>query len=499
MTEITRSITYRYGLLAPTVGAETVDQQILLAHQYQNALIEIERDRRESVYAVTTGHPGVAPYAERVEALAGELDDLEAAARNWRRESRKRRVPEEAREELGRVREMLREARRELRVARAAIQGLAPIRAAIAEANDRAAERRREARARSGVYWGTYLLAERAVDATRRHPRLPRFRRWSGEGAVAVQLQKGLSAQGALAGTDRRLQIDLTASPVPGRRGKLRPRVRLRVGSERRRPVWAEWPLIYHRELPPEARIKWAKVVGRLIAGKEEWSLHLTLALPPAWVSEPCGQGVVAVDLGWRKVDGTLHAGSYAANDGRAGEIIVGAAVSGELRKASELRSLRDNGLNEMRKRLLPALDSLVLDDEHREQTANIARWRSPARHAALCAWWREHRLADDDEVYELLEEWRKRDKHLWLWETHARRGALARRRDAYGCLAADLARRYQTLVIERLNLGRLASTPRPDSARGGSRQERRQHVEAAPAELRGCWLRRSRTAGVAW
>lgn len=485
MAEAARTITYRYGLLAPTAGAELVDQQIRLAHQYQNTLIEIERDRREAVFAVSTGHPDVAPQAERVETLSAELDELESTARSWRRSVRKRRLPDEVAEEMRRLRVTLREARQELREARREVQGLAPIQAAIAEANDQAAERRREARARSGVYWGAYLLAERAVDATRRHPRLPGFQRWSGEGAVAVQLQGGLSTTGALASADARLQIDLGPMPVPGRGGKPRPRVRLRVGSERRKPVWAEWPLIYHRELPPEGRVKWAKAVRRVIAGKEEWSLHLTVALPPTWVSERCGRGVVAVDLGWRKVDGKLRAGSYAASDRRTGVIVLEPEVAGDVDKASELRSLRDKELNAMRERLLPVLEGLPFDDEHREQAANIAQSRSPAEHAALCAWWREYRLAGEDEVYEILEAWRKRDKHLWLWETHARRGALARRRDAYGRLAADLARRYRTLVIERLNLSQLAAATRPGSARGGSRQERRQRELAAPSELR--------------
>lgn len=481
----TRTIVYRYGLLAPTMGAERVGDQILLAHQYQNALVEIERERREAVSAATLSHPSVAPVAERVDALTAELEEKRAAAKKVRAKTRRRRVSDTQRDEMKAVREALREARRELRRARAAVREEAGVQAAIGEANARAKERRKAERAASGLYWGTYLEAEQAVDDTRRHPQPPRFRRWAGNGAVAVQLQGGLPIDGAVSCSDRRLQVDLEPQSVPGRKGRPRPRVKLRVGSEGRAPVWAEWPLIFHRPLPPGAVIKRARALRRRVAGKDAWSLHLVLELPESWRAEPCGRGVVALDLGWRRVGDRLRAGGYAGSDGERGEILMERAVVGELQKAGDLRQIRDKRLNEMRATLATLLESIDLPEEHREGLAQLARWRSHVRFAQLATWWRDHRVAGDEEVYELLEAWRQRDRHLWLWETHARRGALARRRDQYRRLAAELARQYEVLVVERLDLRSLASAPPPESDRDGSSVERRQLFQAGPGVLR--------------
>src|SRR5262245_814029 len=47
MNKMKLSQVYKYGLLAPTLGTEQVNEQIKLAHRYQNKLIEIERAFRD--------------------------------------------------------------------------------------------------------------------------------------------------------------------------------------------------------------------------------------------------------------------------------------------------------------------------------------------------------------------------------------------------------------------------------------------------------------------
>lgn len=481
----TRTIVYRYGLLAPTRGSERVSEQILLAHRYQNVLIEIERERREALSAATLSHPKVVPAAECVDELSAELEDLRAAANEVREKTRRRQISRASRDEIKGVREALREARRELRRVRAELRETAGVRAAMAEANERAKARRKAERAASGVYWGTYLEIEQAVDDTRRNPQPPRFRRWTGDGAVVVQLQGGLPVGGASSCADRRLQLSLEPEAVPGRSGKPRPRVRLRVGSEGRSPVWAEWPVIFHRPLPTDAVVKRARALRRRVAGKDAWSLHLVLELPKTWSAQPCGRGVVAVDLGWRRVGTQLRAGSYAGSDGGRGEVLMERAVEGELQKVAELRQVRDKRLNEMRAALTAMLKPMELPEEHRERAAQLVRWRSPTRFAQLAIWWRDHRTPGDEEIYELLEGWRRRDRHLWLWETHGRRGAVARRRDQYRRLAAELARRYEVLVVERLDLRSLTAVPGPESDRDESAVVRRQRFLVGPGVLR--------------
>lgn len=489
-------LVYRYGLLPPTSGGDMVRDQMRLAHRYQNTLIEIERARRVAVRAALGAHADTEPLRLRVETLAQALDEHRASIARTRGETRRRSVSPEMRARTIALRDELRAARQALAAATRAIREDPAIRAAVAAIDADAKARAKAARSTCGVYWGTYLLIEAAMDAARKSPKDPRFRRWTGDGAIGVQLQGGAAVTEIIDGSDTRLQIDTTPQPIPGRAGKPRPRVRLRVGSDGREPVWAEWPLILHRPLPPEARVKQAKVVARKVAHQIAWSLHLTLELPDETVLEPCGEGMVAVDLGWRREAETLRAGGW--SDGERGEdLLLDPRVVGQLRKAEDLRSIRDRALNTLRSALLDWREAQdPLPPEHGEQLRWLPQWRSPARFAALAHWWREHRITGDEDIVERLEAWRTQDKHLWLWETHARRGAIARRRDQYRVWAAMLARRYQTLVIERLDLRAMAQIPVPESERESHPRARAQRFAAAPSELRTAMVNAFRRRG---
>lgn len=476
-------LVYRYGLLPPTHGADRVDEQIRLAHRYRNLLVEIERGRRDAVAEVLSSHADVAPLRAAVDATEGAMLDLLGQAKAYRARERKRKLPEELGEALGTARATLKEARQRYRDAKRALREDAGVVAALRGIEERATLLRKAARATCGVFWGTYLTIEAAVDASRHHPAPPRFSRWTGDGAVAVQIQGGLAVEDATAGHDRRFAIDTRLMAIPGRGGKPRPRIRLRVGSEGRAPVWAEWPLVYHRPLPPAAKIMWAKVVRERVCDKDRWSLHVTL--DDVVQRERCGEGVVAVDLRWSLTTRGLRACQWLGDDDAGAEAMLDPRVLGQFAKAEDLRSIRDKAMNEARVRLVGWTLGADLTPEWRERARFVSQWRSPVRLAALALWWREHRQPSDDEAYAALEEWRKQDKHLWLWETGARRRGIARRRDQYRVLAAQLARRYGVLVIERLNLATLARIPEIDSERDDVPQGRSQRVEAAPSELR--------------
>lgn len=376
--------------------------------------------------------------------------------------------------------------------------------AAVDRAHREQAKAARTAAREQGLYWGTYLQIEQAAEAASRGVMEPKFRRWTGEGAVSVQLIGGLAEETAREEGDTRLQIDLEARPVPGRGGKPLPRIRLRVGSdEERGPIWAEWPMIYHRPLPAGAVVKWAKVVLRRVAAREEWSVHLVLETaqeaPDAGDRPPGGDDrAVAVDLNWRRPESesttTRACGWHDGVD--TGVLVLPEEIAGELRKADELRSIRDVQVERLRAEIVEWRETLP--EAHREQVAEVGLWRAAGRFAALAHWWREHRYEGDAERYARLEGWRARDKHLWLWEAHARQGALRRRRDFYRVFAARLARGgYATLIIERLDLRALAELPVPEAEKEtATPQARWQRQVTAPSELRAALVHAFRRAG---
>lgn len=475
---------YRYGLLPPTQGHERIWDQLRLAHRYQQRLVEIERTRRTAVAALEAEDATVAQAHAALTAAEAEVARWLAVPLVGRR-----RAPDAA-AALPTARLAVREARAILRVARAAARAArAP---ALATINQEASDEIRAARKTSGLYWGTYLQIEQAMDLARRSPTPPRFPAWRGEGRLAVQIQHGLSPE-ALA-NDRRLQIDTAPQPVPGRGGKSRPRVRLRIGTEDegRDPIWGEWPVILHRPIPPEARIMWAQVVLRRTAGRAEWSLHLTLDLPDTWQTEAGGQGTVAVDLGWRRESETRRAGGW--TDGTAsGDILVEPEVIGALERSESLRGIRDRALPAIREVIRAWRDAQdVLPAEHADRLARVGMWQSSRRFGGLTLWWRTHRTEGDANVVAALEDWYRQDAHLWRWEAHGRQTALARRRDQYRRIAADLARRYHTLVVERLDLRAMAQR----HVAPGEQVANAQRHETAASELRAALVHAFRSRG---
>jgi hypothetical protein len=477
-------LVYQYGLLPPTKLEEDVDQQMLLAHRYGNALVEIERRRRDTRDAILS-RSGLAPYDERIATLETRLAALRTTASASRAKGRARAGDPVSIGLIRDVREDLKIARAERKAARA--EATARAAPELAQLQGDTAAEIRSARAASGVYWGTYLQVEQAAFQARGSMAPPRFHPWRGDGAVSVQIIKGMPAGSLMDGTDRRVRLSIERSPVPGRGGQPLPRLMLRIGSIGIEPVWAEWPVIIDRPLPLEARVKWAKVVRRRVASRYQWSLLLTLE--GVGRREECGEGSVALDLRWRQVEdsdgqATTLAGVW--SDGtESGEIHCPQRVLRALSKVASLRSIRDKHLEPVRAALVAWRDA-TSDDTHRERMRNVGQWHAAGRFAALALWWRERRIKGDEDIYDYLEAWRRRDKHLWEWEANARQSALLHRREVYRIAAATLARRYGTIVLETLDLAALAREPAPeDGAKTEGRAGREQRTATAPSVLR--------------
>lgn len=493
------TLVYRYGALPPVVGAERVDDQIGKAHRYYNQLIEIEHQRRHAYRWLRYEQDGSAVFEEDVERLEADLEQELAAARHQKMLTSSKVAPKENRDRIRDLKKELR-ARKLVRSRARKIAALGMSWPLIA-LESVARERRREARRTCGLYWGTYLLIEASIDQAKKRIRDPRFRRWNGTGSIGVQIQKkdkALPIAGLLGCQDSRAQLDMTLQPIPnrirtvrGRVGKPRPRFRIRVGSESRKPVWAEFPLILHRPLPPEAKITWIKVLRDCSAGRDRWSVHITLETPHKPPAPVATNGAVAVDLGWRYCfPASLRVGYLHTSTGVSEEILVPERFLSGMAKVRDLRSLRDV----KRLALLVWFKDWLSTHEHpdwmREQVKYIHAWgRSSRQLLALLRVWKEQRWDGDHEAYEQLVAWREEDWQLWQWETHLREQALAHRREQYRLLGIRLSTQYRSLVLERLDLRAFQSQRPLESEKEDSGASRSQRTLAAPSELRNCLI----------
>lgn len=452
---------YRYGLLPPIVNAEKVNEQIWLAHQYRNKLVEIEKNFRTKTQEIINCEELI------------EIDKQIAIAPNTEKKAlwNKRTT-------------LLKERRLKPEIAKA-----------LEDIKNTKYAQIRTARQECNVYWGTYLIIEQAAEAAAGGLDEPRFQRWDGTGAVGVQLQGGLLATQIFNLQDSRVQIDLTLKPIAGRCGKPRPHLKLRIGSEDNRPIWAEWPLIYHRPLPTNSIIKWIKVIKNKTASDIFWSVHISLEqeIPESTAHQ---EKTLALDLRWKQEETaeelTYRAGEW-TNGVNSGKVILHPDIVGAFNKADSLRSIRDRNQNELQAELVDWAKK-ELPENHKEQLKHIVLWKSPQKFVRLALWWRDNRLDGDTEMYERLEAWRKQDKHLWLWEAHARTKALRRRKDQYRVLAAELVKSHDQLVVEKIALNRLAQKSEEESP--GKQKARSQRVDVAPSELRQALFNAFRSQG---
>jgi len=439
---------YVYGAKAPVENVDVVREQLRLAHQYRNKLVEVGQryfDAREAV------------LQPRREAWAKETERLKAEAVARGEDASRVKAPKPP--------PLSEEEKAKLAAAKAAW-----------------AEETKAARAASGLYWGTYLLAEdaalRAVDSGQR----PRFRRWDGSGTLGVQIQGGLSADELLSGEDTRVRLV--------GEGKRR-RLYLRVGSEGRSPVWAVFPIVWHRELPEGARIKWVRVACRRVATHTKWSATFVVDTKEAPAQAP-RPGAVAVDVGWRMLrNGDMRVAYWVDDAGRAGQLVLPRRLLERDAKVSDLRSIRDKHFNEALAALCRVRDAGELPEELRAELQYAHQWRSPARLAAVALRWRDKReglSASASGAIEALEAWRKRDKHLYEWEAHQRENVLRARREIYRVFARQMADTYGRIVLEQLDLRDFAESK---ETVGSHRR-----FDAALSELLGCIKNAAADAG---
>ena len=513
---------YQYGLLKPTLNPNLISEQIYYGHRYHNEIVAIERRRDEAVRTLLrTFDADLAAAFEHEDGLRQRVRDAQNAVKSARQKTRSRSDTPEMRQRVRDFKKELVEATKARREIQKRTKRGADLNAQIALLNEAAHEAALAAYGTSPAFWGTKLSKNQSLDlakdqvfterkkffrdCARQNRTRPtdlamvQFKRWNGGGQIACQIQKGLAVQTAFGTTDQRFQI-LPPQPVPLRGGRVRPldengnprgkplhRIRMRIGSDGRTPVWGEWPVILHRPLPENGVISWVKVRREIEATREKWTVDITVREPYPDAQDVPESDIVALDIGWRRHKGTLRAGYIRDSDGVGGEILVDPQVLFRLSKADSIRSTRDTDFDDIRAWFeqwrsqlgdVPAWLS--------EQTQSLSQWRSTARFRNLILLWRsESWWLAHVEAFNRLDDWAKRDEHLHLYESGLRRRALNQRNDAYKRLASGLARRYRVLVVEDLNLSDMQRHVPTESENPEIHRARHKKPAAAPGELR--------------
>lgn len=510
---------YRYG--APTRGGRRTyhlppeaKEQLRLAQELKNRLVELSIGKDEAIAAIWSGYPTVAA-AEAELALAEEAAATATEAVQKEKAAQRTRAPKGPAMEAQRAaRQRAKSARLARRAAIDEIKADAKTQLTAVDADHKAAIKSLygEFSQTRGLYWATFndvadhsRAADRRIIEIRkqRRPARRRFRRWDGSGSLAVQLQRE-------AGRPQRTPQLLASDASPWRTQLKGPftdigNATILFGLGSKLPP-VEVPVKIHRAIPEDADIVGARLVVERVAGNHRIAVHIT-AKVPIIARTPQGPAV-AIHLGWRRDDdGAIRVATWRSNDdltvplalrdivtqdtAHSGRLLLSTRWQERMNRFDQIRSCRDIALTEIKEFLVTWLTEHPLpvdeDDEHAITAGRIQQWRAPGRFAKLAQQWRQEPPADGmEEIVEQLNTWRVADRRAWEREVNGRQKAIGHRRKSYERVAAWLARDCAQILVEDTDLasiirkGKQGVLPGMVEDRAAS-----QRTDAAPGELR--------------
>jgi hypothetical protein len=497
-------------------------EQIRKGHNYQNKLIEIERWRRNEI--------------RTIERQAGDIPELEVAVkeaddkviafdkRNKRAnaDARTRVATDEMKQELRDAKKARKEINSKLIEARRLLRSNEDIKAKRTAIDQQANLKIAEVRKSDIAPWyGTYMLIEDAFQKTRKmplydgvEPNDPRFRSYLGEGRVGIQQfqpNEPIDKVIGIEASSKMVRIIPMPAPIVKVDGTMRKvgkkdlrLFRLRIGTDNdRKPIWAEFPMVYHRDIPTGSVIQVVQVCCNKIGAREHWTVSITFNDNQNTIAHN-NQSCVGIDLGWRDMqDGSVRIGYGKGTDNKEWDIRVPSSVIAALSKANEIESIRDKEFDAVRKSLVEWMTGKEnLPEWLTKECEHLDKWRSQGRLARLVKQWSTNRFAGDEEIYGIsgswnketktltkgtgIAGWRYHDHHLWQWASSQRNRGVGYRNEEYRKLAAKLADQYGSIVFEDINLSNLA--------RGNAGSTNRQLT--APSEFRNACKNALRSRG---
>lgn len=229
--------------------------------------------------------------------------------------------------------------------------------------------------------------------------------------------------------------------------------------------VYAQGTAQVDREPPHGSRVALARLVRKVMGPKYRYTLQLLLSLPEPVRVTPEGRRkpLAALHFGWNFDEAGRRLAGVSDNGDAldAGILALPSSIELDLRRATEIQSGRDGNRDAIVQRLKA---EMALPDDLPEEDALRVLWdkvrRLPAQYVSTN---RLHYLAgllaERDSMPEWLEVWRKSDRMQWQKQVHLAKSARNRRMTFYRKTALDLARQYETIVLEIPDLKKAAET----------------------------------------
>jgi len=462
---------YAFHCGVPTEDCrQYVSDQFYYAHKYYNKLIELERklhhDKKEFEKVC---NPDLEQHYNAVSARELEL----SAALEQHTKSKVNAQDKLGSDELYTLvktcRARLREAQKLLASERKKARATEQYKSALQTMNAFHIEARKKLYNNTPVlFWGTknhcVQRVELAVSKRMEIGQPPMFQPWSRDGVLYAQVINGMDAASVFDCKHGVVQIEtLPRDHRDSKRfGKRFPAlVRMRVGSDGRKPIWCTVKASIHRKFPPGSRIMAVQLIRRqhmyyqhndgLWHPYDDYEIQFTLRIPEEPRKyDPAKSLCAAIDLGWRVREDGLRVGLWADSDGNKGEFMLPAIEFEMKSRAERIQSYRDIDMNECLKSVIEWRSTLDAIPEWLEKAGikNVHAWRS------VSALYRLLSVMEDNKEFapamlEVLRKWRAREAHLQQYQRGLVWHQEARRLDYYRNLAAQFERKYNYVIFE--------------------------------------------------
>lgn len=451
----------QYGLLNPVDWGPDCEEELLRMTQLWNRLAEIEAVYRDQYRDIIAEAPGLNTANEEITGLSRLLQGYVAEGVALKGGRRKILTPE-LDAKIYDISSRLAQARRTAGLIAKAFREQVRDKLRLLEM-----WRRNEvklARQRSTLWWGNYNSViksfERGRSAALRTGGEMQLKHHDGSGRFTNQIQGGINLNDLFSAVHSQvsvkpLPIDAWSHPCRGERRRLqRTSLTVTVFTQDGKRRTVTWPMVMHRPIPDDCRIKEVVVTRRKVGTFWRWQVVFTCTKSvPKLAPQPDGCNV-AVNVGWRRLPEGIRVATVVREGSAKPEFIVlpEAIVSG-FKLVNELRSRRSKQKNE----LVAWLKTIDWSDAPEEIAAYIkAMWQAPyltaGRLASLSITWRHHKYWRPYD-FARLEEWRSQDKKLLLWEANQREKLICRRQDFYRKATRAIVTYANKLVLNEFDI----------------------------------------------
>jgi rubrerythrin len=461
----------QYVLAPPLDWDDDCERELRLQNDLWNKLVEIERAHRQAVTTLTVNDPVVQSAEEAVKGALDELDALKKERAGRPVANRKTgdtvdldAAIRAARDHVKRCSDAAKEARRAARDRfKPKIEALNAARFAAVKA----------ARKASGLWWGNYNAVcasyEHARNAAPKSGGELRFRRYDGEGRITNQIQGGVTVAEIYAGAHSQVSLRQSVEgerqlpdimPTPGSRRDRVSRMVLTAAIFTRDRVRknVRWPIFLNRPIPDGAVIKEVVIHRRKVSHHVRWTATFTCRQPSS--SRSIGKRVVAIDLGWRRLNDGMRVATVM--DDTEDEFVI---LPDHLVTVHDWLDGQKKHRGAVHDKIVERLRDLSWPAAPLALQVTAQWWRAipmnrlvPRHTARLVLAWRDH--SDwGREDFIAADEWRRHDKRIWERVTHRSNRAQRERLDRYRKAAKHIVAGAGIVILEDFRLDRMART----------------------------------------